>query len=131
MKIDQQTVTWGLIGVAGAYVLGKYIIKDTAKGVTNAIDTNLNPTRQTNLANRAFSAVYNGGLDGQGTLGTDIFDSVQAVKGWWGNLTGPMTIIDKPAPEASQVPQPWYRDTPGRPGRASVTKEEFNLKRTM
>lgn len=131
MKINQTTVTWGLIGVAGAYVLGKYMIKDTAEGVTKAIDTNLNPTRQSNIANRAFSAVYSGGLDGQGTLGTDIYDGVQAVKQWFGQLTGPITIVDKPPSEASVLPNSWGRDTPGPSGRESVTKEEFNLKRTM
>lgn len=131
MKIDQQTVTWGLIGVAGAYFLGKFIIKDTAEGVVDTVNTNLNPTEQTNLANRAFNAVYSGGPDGKGTLGTDIYDGVQAMKAWWGDLTGPITIIDKKAPEASVLPQQWYRDTPGPSGTASVTKEQFNLIRTM
>lgn len=126
IDINKETVLWGLAGVAGAYFLGKYMINDAGESVVETVNQNLNPTEQTNLANRAFNAVYSGGLDGKGTLGTDIYDTVQAAREWFNGTAVPW-ISPKAPPEASTLPNSWHRDTPGPSGRAPVTKGQTGI----
>lgn len=126
MKIDQKTVVWGLAGAAGAYFLGKFVIKDAAGEAVEAVNKNFNPAEQTNLANRAFSAVYRGGLDGKGTLGTDIYDGVQAIKGWYQGIAEKITIRDQGPAEGSTTPNEWQHNTPGPSAKAPVYKSRLN-----
>lgn len=126
MKIDQKSVVWGLAGMAGVYFLGKFIAKDAAEGATEALNRNFNPTEQTNVANRMFSAVYSGGLDGKGSLGTDIYDGVEAIKKWYSGLTGPFTIRDQGPAEGSTTPNDWQQNTPGPSAKAPVYKSRLN-----
>lgn len=142
MNVNKQTVVWGLAGVAGAYVLGKFLVKDAAGEIGQAVDTNFNPTRDTNLANRAAQGVWDVFTDGQGTIGTDVYDGVQRLKGWWSDIIGadeaeaiardnPTRIGDAGAPEGSVHPNSWSRQTPGPSGRAPVTEEQFRNQRVL
>ena len=63
------------------------------------IEVDLNPTHRDNYANRFAEYVYGGGFDGEGTIGTDLHDTVgwldeyhpykladktrEAIKGWF------------------------------------------------
>ena len=59
----------------------------------------LDPTSQNNVANVWFNDVYGGGLDGEGTLGTDVAEinyeyspyvladkAREGIKSWWAGL---------------------------------------------
>ena len=59
---------------AGVAVLGVWYFKTKAVEVVSDVGSAVNPTNQENIFNRAFSAIYDGGTDGQGTLGTDLYD---------------------------------------------------------
>lgn len=131
VKVNQQTVLWGLAGAAGAYFLGKYIIKDATGEVAQTMDRNLNPTKDTNLAYRgvnSIGAALTG--DGEFRLGGWLYDILHPAQAEQIAKSG-YVIVDKQPPEASTLPNSWNRDTPGPSGRASVTKEQFNDMRTM
>ncbi|WP_375170086.1 hypothetical protein [Marinobacter sp.] len=124
MKIDQQTVLWGLAGVAGAYLLGKHIIKDAAGEVGQAV----NPTNHDNVFNRGANKLAQA-VTGKASWGiwlADIINPIDAEA-----MKQPITIVDKQPPEASVLPNSWARNTPGPSGRASVTKQQFNDLRTL
>lgn len=115
MKVDQNTVLWGLAGVAGAYFLGKWIVKDAAGEVGKAAQA-INPVNHDNVFNKGANSLYQAITGSSGTIGTDIADWLHPVN------FQPVTIVDKAPPESSQLPYQWYRDTPGPSGQASVTK---------
>jgi hypothetical protein len=59
---------------AGVAVLGVWYFKNKAVETVATVGSSINPTNHENIFNRAFSAIYDGGADGQGTLGTDMYD---------------------------------------------------------
>ena len=133
MKVDQSTVLWGLAGVAGAYFLGKYIVKDAAGEVGEAagrVGQAVNPTNPENVFYRGVNSI-GAAISGDdnfnlGVWTYDILHPDQAAA-----MTSPITIVDKNPPEASVLPNSWARNTPGPSGRASVTKQQFNDLRTL
>lgn len=66
--------------ILGLLALGGFVVyragSAVAGTVKETITVDLNPVNDQNLANRGFSALYGGGLDGHGTLGTDIYEMV-------------------------------------------------------
>ena len=73
--------------LGGVVVAGAWYLKSRV---------NLDPTDANNAINQTFNDVYGGGLDGEGTLGTDIADvnyeyspyvladkARAAIKDWW------------------------------------------------
>lgn len=132
--MNKQTVLWGLAGVAGAYFLGKYIVKDATAEVGNAVGKvgqAINPVSDQNIFYRGVNSLGAAltGDDGF-NLGSWTYDVLHPEKVEQLTRT-PFVVVDKQPPEASTLPNSWGRDTPGPSGRASVTKEQFNNMRTM
>lgn len=79
--------------VGGVVVVGGYFVLSKATKTAGQAVTALNPANQNNVINQAFNSLYDGGLDGEGTLGTDIADVnrdyspyalADRVRGWLG-----------------------------------------------
>lgn len=68
---------------AAVLVVGAWYVKKKAGEVVETVDKNLNPTRDTNLANRAAEWLWDGGSDGKGTPGTDLADWMDDPDRWW------------------------------------------------
>lgn len=62
-----------IIAVAGMG-LGLYLVSQQASAKMAQAVEQINPANNDNMINRAFKKVYGGGFDGQGTLGTDIYE---------------------------------------------------------
>lgn len=64
--------------MAGVAVVGVWYLKRQAEEavaeVVDTVDRNFNPTKSTNLANRATQWGWDQVTDGKGTIGTDIYD---------------------------------------------------------
>lgn len=130
MKADQATILWGLAGVAGAYFLGKYIVKDATAEVGAAaskVGNAINPVSDENIFYRGVNSV-GAAISGNenfnlGSWTYDILhqDEVKRLEA----MSGPVIIEAKAPPEASTLPNSWANQTPGAPGtRAPVTKEQ-------
>ncbi len=131
MKVDQSTVLWGLAGAAGAYFLGKYMVKDAGREIGEAagrVGQAVNPANDDNIFNQGANSLAER-LTGQASWGIWLADILHPVE--VANQPERETIIAQEPPEASVMPNSWQRDTPGPSGRASVTKEQFNDLRTM
>jgi hypothetical protein len=59
---------------AGVAVLGVWYFKKKVVETVSSAGDAVNPTNHENIFNRAFNAIYSGGADSQGTLGTDLYD---------------------------------------------------------
>jgi len=59
---------------AGVAVLGVWYFKSKTVEAVSSVGSAINPTNHENIFNKAFNAIYDGGGDGQGTLGTDLYD---------------------------------------------------------
>ena len=60
--------------VAGVAVAGLWYFKTKTVEAAKEAAQAVNPTNHDNIFNRAFNDIYAGGSDGQGTLGTDLYD---------------------------------------------------------
>lgn len=126
MKVDQKTVMWGLIGIGGAYVLGKVIVKDAAGEVGNAaskVGQAINPVNPDNIFYRGVNSV-GAALTGRdnfnlGSWTYDLLNPDQVAA-----LETPPTIRNQPPAEASTTPTFRYQVGVKPGSRAPVTKEE-------
>lgn len=60
--------------VASVAVVGLWYFKSKATETAKEAAQAVNPTNHNNIFNRAFESIYAGGSDGEGTLGTDLYD---------------------------------------------------------
>lgn len=88
MKQNFKDVAVGLAVVTGTGIVLYGLVKlkqgavAVGDAVTHVVTKDLNPASDQNLAYRGANAVI-GCADGSCSLGTKIFDGVQAVKGWF------------------------------------------------
>jgi hypothetical protein len=60
--------------VAGVAVLAGYFVIDSLGDAVKSVGNAVNPVNHDNIFNRAFESIYDGGSDGEGSLGTDLYD---------------------------------------------------------
>lgn len=126
MNVNKNTVIWGLAGIAGAYVLGKVIVKDAADevgAVAADVGNAINPTNRNNIFYRGVNSI-GAALTGKDdfNLGVWTYDILHPDE--VARLTQPVEIVNRPPPEASVTPG--FRWQVGQqPGQsAPVTKSE-------
>lgn len=71
--MNKWTPTTTLI-VAGVAVLGLWYFKEKTVQTVKDAGQAVNPMNHDNIFNRAFNDIYAGGSDGEGTLGTDLYE---------------------------------------------------------
>lgn len=68
MQLSNQTILLIAAGVGGI------LLVSSAKARAAAVIQEINPVNPDNLVNRSFLKIYGSFTDGQGTLGTDIYE---------------------------------------------------------
>lgn len=127
MKVNQQTVVYGLIGMAGAYFLGKFLIKDAAAEVgqvASRVGAAINPTSDQNIFYRgvnAIGAAVSG--DEKFNLGSWTYDVLHPSEA--DQLASAPLMIRRTAPAESST-TPWINWGVGTQSgtRAPVTKTD-------
>lgn len=129
MNVNKETVLWGLAGMAGAYFLGKYIVKDASAEIGEAagrVGQAINPTSDQNIFYKGVNSI-GAALTGDdnfnlGSWTYDVLHPGEAQK-----LMGPIVINPKAPPEASVNGNFDYRVGDAARGTAPVTKGETGI----
>lgn len=91
MKLGNLTANQMML-VAGGGVLVVWYLKGQAGKAVQAI----NPVNPDNIFNQGFNGLYDGGFDGQGTLGTDIYEWNEDLNRKYYKYT-PLGVLDRVA----------------------------------
>lgn len=81
MKLAPQAQSTLIIAAVVLFLL--WYLKNRAGEAVEVVNRNLNPTEDTNLANRGFNWLYQSATGSDGTLGTDIAEWKDDPDRWW------------------------------------------------
>lgn len=69
--------------VAGVAVLGVWYLKTRGVEAVKKVGQAVNPTNHDNVFNKGAQGLWNSVTDGEGSIGTDVYDFVHDDSRWW------------------------------------------------
>jgi len=76
-KLAPEAQKWGVLAII-AFVVLWYLSRKVGQAAEETIDKVFNVTNDENIWNESAQWAYGGGSDGQGTIGTDLFELAHA-----------------------------------------------------